>query len=91
MAYRTPKEVSVPFSSSDAEFLALANLSGIDAEKMAEAFNDPEHFFDHLSLEELRQFSDACVRVSALQSRMVAATDMYVAFARGLLEGTKAD
>jgi hypothetical protein len=66
---------------------ALAALGGIEPQKMAAAFNDPEHLFDHLTLEELARLKAGCDQMAALQLVMVAAMDLCMAYAKsGLVE-----
>lgn len=71
------------------ELIALAGLAKLEPAKLAGAFNDPEHFFEHLTLGELEEYSKACIRMSELQNQMIAATHVFGAYARGLLEGNK--
>ena len=68
------------------ELLALAGLASVPASKMAGAFNDAEHFFDHLSLAELARLSDAIQRLQDLSLALVAATEKYAAAARAILD-----
>ena len=69
------------------EFRAIAELANLDPDKAAAAFNDPLHFFDHLTLEELGRLKDGCGRFAALQIQMVNAMDVYSAYGKGFLEG----
>lgn len=68
------------------ELLALASLAAVPASKMAAAFSEPEHFFEHLSLEELARLQAACERLTALQTAMLAALSVYTETARLAME-----
>lgn len=55
------------------EFAMLASAAGIDVKRMAAGFNDPAHFFDHLTLEELERFTASCDRFAELQKTIMSA------------------
>lgn len=74
-------------SPDQAEVASLALLSGLDPKKMAAAFNEPQKFFDHLSLPELTRLQETCQRFAIVQNLMIAAMDQYKSYAKGLLEG----
>ncbi len=76
-------------SADSPELKAFAMAGDIDPEKMAAAFNDPEHLFDHLTLAEIARFKIGCDRLVDLQKVMLAAMDQYMAHARAVLaDGT---
>ena len=77
--------------ADEPELLALAQLASVPASKVAAAFNDAEHFFDHLSLEELQRLSGAVARLGALSRALVAATEVYANQAREILGEPVAD
>ena len=70
------------------ELLALASLAAVPASKMAAAFNDAEHFFSHLNLEELARLTNAVERLNALSQALTAAVDEYMAAAQSILDET---
>ncbi len=78
-------------AADNRELVALAQASGVDPEKMAAAFNDPERFFDHLTLEELSQVQEATVRLQALAKALAASLDVYTVHARGFLSGLRGE
>jgi hypothetical protein len=83
--------VEVVIEATEPEVRAMSQMAAIDPEKLAAAFNDPEHFFEHLDLEGLRRFAESCVRLQQLQGRMIASTERYASYARGLLAGLRAE
>lgn len=74
-----------PISPDQPELQAFALLAGVEPWKMAMAINDPDHFFDHLTLEEIARFKVGCDAIEVLRVRILAAMDQYLAFARGVL------
>lgn len=68
------------------ELVALGNLASVPPSRMALAFNDPEHFFEHLTLDELGRLKDACERLALMQQTMTEAMDGYIAEAKRILE-----
>lgn len=70
------------------ELVALGSLASVPPSKMALAFNDPEHFFDHLSLEELDRLKGACERLAQVQLQMTEAMDRYIVEANKILVQT---
>lgn len=68
------------------ELVALAALASLAPSRMATAFNDPEHLFEHLTLEELGRLQGATTRLAALQAELGAALEVYREEARKLLE-----
>ena len=69
------------------ELLALASLAAVPASKMAAAFNDAEHFFEHLTLDELQRLTGACERLGVLSAALVTAVDRYTAAVQQILGG----
>ena len=67
------------------EILMLATLAAVSASKVAAAFNEPLRFFNHLSLEELGRLQAACDRLSAIQTAMAEALEVYATAAREVL------
>ena len=61
------------------ELRIIAQFAGIAPSRLAAAFNNPEHFLDHITPDELDRFKDSCDRLSALQVRMLAAVDIAIA------------
>lgn len=72
------------------ELLALAALASVPASKMAAAFNDPEQFFDHMSLEELGRLTAAIERLNLVSQQMMKATQVWALAAKAALEETEA-
>lgn len=68
------------------ELVALSNLAAVAPSKVAAAFNEPEQFFLHLSLDELARLQAACERLGALALQLSEATDEYTQEARKRLE-----
>ncbi len=68
------------------ELLALAGLASVPASKTAAAFNDPENFFEYLTLEQLARLRGAVERLGALSQAMVAAVEVYAKHARAVLD-----
>jgi hypothetical protein len=69
----------------------LAQTSDVDPEKMAAAFNSPEQFFDHMTLEELARLQESCAQLQALSRQLAAALDIYTVHARGFLSGLRGE
>jgi len=72
------------------ELVALGSLAAVAPSRMAAAFNEPDKFFEHLSLEELSRLKAACERLSALQQEMTLAMDAYLVAAQKILDEAKA-
>ena len=75
-------------SADQPELQAFALLAGVEPWKMAMAFNDPDHLFDHLTLEEIARFKVGCEAIEVLRVRMLAAMDQYLSYTRGVLAGS---
>lgn len=69
------------------ELVALGNLAGVAPSKIAGAFNDAEHFFDHLTLDELQRLQGACERLGALSEALAASVQSYIDQARLVAAG----
>jgi hypothetical protein len=67
--------------------VALAQMSDIAPERMAAAFSDPLHFFEHLTLEELARLQETCGHFASVQTQMLNAVEIYRAYAEGFLKG----
>ncbi len=63
------------------ELVALAQLSGVAPSKMAAAFSDPEHLFEHISLDELARIKESTDRLAALSAQLAKACEGYIAYA----------
>lgn len=72
------------------ELQSLAQLASIPASQMAAAFNNPERFFEFLTLEEVDRMKAACERMALLQNQIIEAMAIYTAVARVLLENKEA-
>lgn len=68
------------------ELVAMAQLAAVPASRMATAFNDGEHFFEHLTLDELDRIRAACERFAIVQAAMVQAMDAYTTAASKVLQ-----
>lgn len=68
----------------------MALAAGLEAWKLAAAFSDPEHLFDHLTLEEIARFRAGVDELETTRAVMLAAMDQYLAYARGVLAGNAA-
>lgn len=68
------------------ELLALAQLASVPVSKTAAAFNDPENFFDYLTLEELGRLRGAVERLGGLSQAMTAAVEVYAKRAQAVLD-----
>ena len=77
------------FDAEEPAFIALANASQIEPERMAAAFNEPAEFFEHVTLEELERLTECCGRFAALLPAMTEAMSGYTLYAKGLLAGLK--
>lgn len=66
-----------PILADAPEVLALATLASVSATTMAAAFNDPEHIFSHMSLDELGRLQNAAARLTELNTRMARALAIY--------------
>ena len=60
------------------ELRIIAQFAGIAPSRLAAAFNNPEHFLDHMTPDELDRFKDSCDRLNAIQVRMLAAVDIAI-------------
>lgn len=67
------------------ELVALGSLAGVAPSKMAQGFNDPEHLFDFLALDEIGRIQGACERLGALTAVLAASMAIYVEAARAVL------
>ena len=67
------------------ELVALGTLAGVAPSRMAAAFNDADHFFDHLTLGELDRIQGACARMAQFQQQMTTAFDQYLTAAQEIL------
>jgi hypothetical protein len=74
------------FSATLPELVALAQLAGVDPSKMAAAFSEPEHIFQHITLDELARIKQSTDRLAALSAQLAAACDVYMTSAKGVLE-----
>ena len=83
--------MSVEILADQPEVMALASLAAVPASKMAAAFNDAEHFFEHLSLDDLGRLTAAVERLGALSEALVAATEEYRRAAVAVLQGAPDD
>jgi hypothetical protein len=82
----------VAILADDPELMALGTLSGVAPSKMAQGFNDPEHVFSFLDLNELSRIKGACERLGALTALIAAALDIYASAANAALsEASGAD
>ena len=66
-------------SPDQPEFRMLAQLAGCPPSKLAAAFNNPEHLFEHVTLEQLERFTAACARLTALSLELTARIDLVPA------------
>ena len=66
------------FSPDLPELRLLAQFVGIAPSRLAAAFSDPAHLFEHITLDELQRFKENCDRVGALM------VDMAASMAAGL-------
>lgn len=73
------------------ELIALGQLAAVAPSKMAAAFNDPEHFFEHLDLEELGRLQAAGERLALVEQAMTLSMDIYIEQTRRLLEAQAAE
>jgi hypothetical protein len=74
------------------ELVVLGTLSGVAPSKMAAGFNDPEHIFSFLDLEEVQRIQGACERLGALTVTLAEALQIYTDAARAVLsEASDAD
>ena len=63
----------IPITADLPELRLLAQLAGIAPSRMAAAFNDPEHFFKHMTLDELNALKASVDRFAAVQDQLLAA------------------
>ncbi len=68
------------------ELLALAALAALPASKVAAAFNDTDHLFEHLSLEEIDRIRGACERLGALSALLATSLDSYTEAIRSMAD-----
>ncbi len=61
------------------ELVALAQIASVAPSAMAAAFSDPEHFFKHLTLDELARIKIGTDRIAALSTELARACDVYIA------------
>lgn len=61
-------------------------MAEIDPAKLVAALAEPLRLFDHITLEELQGLQRSCARLGILQARMIAAMEIYEAYAQGVLE-----
>jgi hypothetical protein len=60
------------FLPDQPELQALAQLSGVAPSKMAAAFDDIEHFSNHMTQEDIDRLRDAIERLSSLLRQFMA-------------------
>lgn len=65
------------------ELRLIAQLAGIAPSRLAAALNNPEHLYQHLTLDELKRFEESCIRLSGVQARMIEALSAAAAAIRG--------
>jgi hypothetical protein len=68
-----------PISPDQPELRLLAQLAGCAPSKLAAAFNNPEHLFKHVTLEQLARLKESCDRLAALMVLMTARADVALA------------
>lgn len=68
------------------EVVSLATLASVAPSKVAAAFNDPNNFFDHLTLDELNRLQSAAARLGAVITEMGKALAIYADVARRYVE-----
>lgn len=66
------------FSPDLPELRLLAQVAGVAPSRMAAAFSDPEHFTNHMTVEEINRFKEGCDRLFAVQADMTAALNVYL-------------
>ena len=76
---------AVEILADQPEIVALAQVASVPASKMVAAFNDPQHFFDHMTLDELQRLDSACVRMADVQKQMAQALAIYADWAKAFL------
>lgn len=69
--------MAVVILADQPELVALGTLSGVAPSRMAAAFNDADHFFTHLTLDELIRVQGACERLGSLSSLLAASLQEY--------------
>ena len=79
------------FLPDQPELLALAQLASVAPSKIAAAYNDPDAFFEHLTLPELDRIRDASERLGQLVTDMAAAVQPFLEQGKAVLEGANAD
>jgi len=73
------------------ELQVLAQLASVAPSKVADAFNDPEHMFDHMSLDELHRLESASTRMGGVITEMARALAIYADVARRYLNSQKVE
>jgi hypothetical protein len=63
-------------SADEPALRLIAQLAGVAPSRMVAAFNDPERFFENLTLAELERFYVACVRLTSLVNSLTASLDL---------------
>ena len=73
-----------PISSDSPEVRALAELTGIDSERIAAALNDPERGPEYITREEAMKLKESSERIAKLRTQLDAAVEIAQAalFAR---------
>ena len=71
------------------ELVALASLAAVPPSKLAAAFNDPEHFFSHVGLEEVSRLNDAVKRMGELSRQLIAAAEIFTEYTQAALEASQ--
>lgn len=82
--------IRVPLEAESPALKAFALVAGLEAWKLAAAFNDPEHLFDHLTLDEIARFKAGTDLLASTHAQMVEAMDRFLVFSRGVLAGNAA-
>jgi len=54
-----------PLSPDAPELRLLAQLGGVAPSRMADAYNDPDHFLEHMTLAEMKRLQGAYERLLA--------------------------
>lgn len=87
---KTPQEMNTTlnFSSDQPELRLFAQLAGIAPSKLAAAFNEPELLFKHITPDQLASLKEASFSLSALSNRLAASCDIYLKYAKGVLEAS---